>query len=867
MKRATVPSPLILTKVHVSEKPADPKPSLPDLAAEQVLGILPLRNTVVYPHMPHQLTAGRERSLRALEAAPEGPQTIGIFTQRQADVEEPALDDIYPVGTIAKIHRMWRLPDGSVRLIVQGLERGVLQQVTQTDPYLQARVLPLADEGDESSTAAQALMRTVNAQFQAVIDLSPNLPEELKVVAVNIDHPGRLADLVAFYLDLSVDEKQAVLIEVDITKRLEQLASLLAREQEILEVGASIQSQVQEKIGKTQREHYLREQMRQIQKELSDTDPFSGEVEDLRARVEEAKLPEEASDAAQRELSRLEQMMPASPEYSVARTYLDWLIALPWSKSTEDHLDLKASQKILNEDHYGLEAVKERILEYLAVRRLRPEAKGPILCFVGPPGVGKTSLGRSVARAMGRSFTRISLGGVRDEAEIRGHRRTYVGALPGRLIQGLKKAGSNNPIFMLDEIDKVGADFRGDPAAALLEVLDPEQNFSFEDHYLDVPFDLSKVMFITTANLLNTVPAALRDRMEEIPIPGYTQEEKLEIARRHLIPRQLEEHGLAAKKLTFDDEAVLRLIGEFTREAGLRNLERQLGTICRKSARRFVEGRRHPIRVRPKQLEDSLGPAHFFLEVAERQGEVGVATGLAATAAGGEILFIEATRMQGKKGLILTGQLGDVMKESAQAALSYLQAHAGDLGIDTDLLNESDLHLHVPAGATPKEGPSAGVALAVTMLSLLTSRPVRADVAMTGEITLRGRVLPVGGIRDKVLAAQRAGIHTVVLPKRNEKDLEDVPEDVREALRFEPVGTFDEAMAIAFGEPSAPPAKQRGRSRAKRFATPSKVSKTASKKRAGRKATGKAAARKVAPKKRKSPKSSSRKASGRRRRT
>ena len=867
MKRATVPSPLILTKVHVSEKPADPKPSLPDLAAEQVLGILPLRNTVVYPHMPHQLTAGRERSLRALEAAPEGPQTIGIFTQRQADVEEPALDDIYPVGTIAKIHRMWRLPDGSVRLIVQGLERGVLQQVTQTDPYLQARVLPLADEGDESSTAAQALMRTVNAQFQAVIDLSPNLPEELKVVAVNIDHPGRLADLVAFYLDLSVDEKQAVLVESDITKRLEQLASLLAREQEILEVGASIQSQVQEKIGKTQREHYLREQMRQIQKELSDSDPFSGEVEDLRACVEEAKLPEEASDAAQRELSRLEQMMPASPEYSVARTYLDWLIALPWSKSTEDHLDLKASQKILDEDHYGLEAVKERILEYLAVRRLRPEAKGPILCFVGPPGVGKTSLGRSIARAMGRSFTRISLGGVRDEAEIRGHRRTYVGALPGRLIQGLKKAGSNNPIFMLDEIDKVGADFRGDPAAALLEVLDPEQNFSFEDHYLDVPFDLSKVMFITTANLLNTVPAALRDRMEEIPIPGYTQEEKLEIARRHLIPRQLEEHGLAAKKLTFDDEAVLRLIGEFTREAGLRNLERQLGTICRKSARRFVEGRRHPIRVRPKQLEDSLGAAHFFPEVAERQGEVGVATGLAATAAGGEILFIEATRMQGKKGLILTGQLGDVMKESAQAALSYLQAHAGDLGIDTDLLNESDLHLHVPAGATPKEGPSAGVALAVTMLSLLTSRPVRADVAMTGEITLRGRVLPVGGIRDKVLAAQRAGIHTVVLPKRNEKDLEDVPEDVREALHFEPVGTFDEAMAIAFGEPPAPPAKGRGRSRAKRSATRSKVSKTASKKRAGRKATGKAAARKVAPKKRKSPKSPSRKASGRRRRT
>ena len=792
----------ILAKEHVSDSPADPQPSLPDLAAEQVLGILPLRNTVVYPHMPHQLTAGRERSLRALEGAPEGPQTIGIFTQRHAEVEEPATDDIYPVGTIAKIHRMWRLPDGSVRLIVQGLERGVLQQVIQTEPYMQAKVLPLADVGDESSTEAQALMRTVNAQFQAVIDLSPNLPEELKVVAVNIDHPGRLADLVAFYLDLSVAEKQAVLVEVDITKRLEQLANLLAREQEILEVGASIQSQVQEKIGKTQREHYLREQMRQIQKELADSDPLTGELDDLRTRVEEANMSQEAQEVAQRELSRLEQMMPASPEYSVARTYLDWLLALPWSTSTEDHLDLKASLKILDDDHYGLEKVKERILEYLAVRRLRPEAKGPILCFVGPPGVGKTSLGRSIARAMGRNFTRISLGGVRDEAEIRGHRRTYVGALPGRLIQGLKKAGSNNPIFMLDEIDKVGADFRGDPSAALLEVLDPEQNFSFEDHYLDIPFDLSKVMFITTANLLNTVPPALRDRMEEIPIPGYTQEEKLEIARRHLVPRQLKEHGLLAKKLCFDDETIQRLIGEFTREAGLRNLDRQLGTLCRKSARRFVEGRRHPIRVRPKQLEEFLGVAHFFPEVAERQGEVGVATGLAATAAGGEILFIEATRMKGKKGLILTGQLGDVMKESAQAALSYLKSHAVELGIDTDMLDESDIHLHVPAGATPKEGPSAGVALAVTLLSLLTSRPVRADVAMTGEITLRGRVLPVGGIRDKVLAAQRAGIHTVVLPKRNEGDLEDVPDDVREALHFELVATFDEAMAIAFAKPA-----------------------------------------------------------------
>ena len=779
-----------------------------DSGATRRMALLPLRNTVVYPHMPNQLTAGRERSLKALERAAEEGSPVGIFTQRQVEVEEPGIDDIFPVGTIAKIHRIWRLPDGSVRFIIQGLTRARLESIETADPFLVGQVAELHDAGDEESTEVQGLMRSVNTQFQAVVDLSPQLPEELKVVAVNIEHPGRLADLVTFYLDLPLEEKQKVLEEVDIAERLQFVARVLAREQEILEVGASIQNQVQEKMGKTQREHYLREQLRQIQKELSGSDPSSAEHDELRQRAEEAQLPVEAREAVERELGRLEQMMPASPEYSVARTYLDWILDLPWARSTPDHLDLGEAEGILEDDHYGLDKVKERILEYLAVRRLRAETKGPILCFVGPPGVGKTSLGRSIARAMGRSFTRISLGGVHDEAEIRGHRRTYVGALPGRIVQGMKKAGSNNPVFMLDEIDKVGADFRGDPSAALLEVLDPEQNSTFEDHYLDVPFDLSQVMFITTANLLDPVPPALRDRMEEIPIPGYTPEEKLEIARRHLLPRQLAEHGLTPARLKIEDDAVLRLVGEYTREAGVRNLERQIGTVCRKSARMFVDGRKSPIKVPARRLDGYLGPAQFFPEVAERGDEVGVATGLAATAAGGEILFIEATGMRGKENLILTGRLGEVMRESAQTALSYLKSRAGELGIDVDALEKSDIHLHVPAGATPKEGPSAGVALAVALVSMLTGRAVRSDVAMTGEITLRGRVLPVGGIRDKVLAAQRAGIRTVVLPTRNEKDLEEVPAEVRGAVSFVLADDFDDVLKVVLaGRAKARPRK------------------------------------------------------------
>jgi len=670
----------------------------------------------------------------------------------------------------------------------------------QEAPFLKARGLKLEDEGEVDSTQVQALSRTVHRQFKAIVEMTPNMARELLIFAMNIDHPGRLADFVVSNLDLALEEKQKLLELLDVGQRLEYLTGLLTREQEILEVGLKIQAQVQEKLGKSQREYYLREQLKHIQKELTGHDPLLAESEELRAKIEAAGLSPEAREAAERELHRLEQMTSGAPEYSMARTYLDWLLALPWATSTEDHLDIGVAARVLDEDHYGLEKVKDRILEYLAVRRLRQETKGPILCFVGPPGVGKTSLGRSIARAMGRKFLRISLGGVHDEAEIRGHRRTYIGSLPGRIIQGLRKAGANNPVFMLDEIDKVGADFRGDPAAALLEVLDPEQNNTFVDHYLDVQFDLSKVLFIATANLMGTVPPALRDRMEEIALSGYTPDEKLQIARRHLLPRQLAEHGIGTQHLTVTDEAVKRLIAEYTYEAGLRQLERQLGAICRKVARRIVEGRRRKFKVGAEDLEEYLGPVRFFSEVAAGKGEVGVVTGLAATAVGGEILFIEATRMQGKKNLILTGQLGEVMQESAKTALSYLRTRARDLGIDPEAFAESDIHLHVPAGATPKEGPSAGIALAVALASLFTGRPARSDVAMTGEITLRGRVLPVGGIRDKVLAAQRAGIRTVILPGRNRNDLEEIPAPIREQMRFELVESFDQALQLALLE-------------------------------------------------------------------
>jgi ATP-dependent Lon protease len=779
--------------------------------AGSLIPILPLRNAVVYPLMPHQLTAGRRSSIRALEVSAESDNIIGLFSQRDAEVEEPTRADLYPIGTLAKIVRLWRMPDDSVRLIVQGQSRARLEEVVHGKPFIKGRVRSLRDKGDLEGMPLKALGRTVSTQFQTIVDLSAQLPDELKVVVVNMEDPGRLADFVTFYVDVHLKEKQQVLELLDLRKRLEYVTVLLAREQEILEVGASIQSQVQEKVGKTQREYYLREQLKQIQTELSGSDPLAAEMDELRTRIGQAQLSPEAAEAAQREVSRLDHMMPGAPEYSIVRTYLDWLLGLPWRHGTEDQLNIRRALRILDQDHFGLSKVKERILDYLAVRHLRQEMKGPILCFVGPPGVGKTSLGRSIARAMGRSFTRISLGGVHDEAEIRGHRRTYIGALPGRIIQGIKKAGSNNPVFMLDEIDKLGADFRGDPGAALLEVLDPEQNLSFADNYLDVPFDLSKVLFITTANLLTTVPPALRDRMEEIPIPGYTPDEKINIAQRHLLSRQREEHGIRENQLRVPDRTMLRLVSEFTHEAGVRNLERNLGTVCRKVARRFVEvGARRPVSVSASRLEDYLGPALFFPEVAARKPEVGVATGLAATAAGGEILFIEATRMPGgKQQLILTGRLGEVMRESAQTALSYLRARSGDIGIGNEDFDAFDIHLHVPAGATPKEGPSAGVALAVALVSLFSGRRIRSDVAITGEITLKGRVLPVGGIRDKVLAAQRAGIRAVILPMRNMKDLEEVPRKVKQQIEFHAVEHFDQVLEIAEATTRKPTKRKR----------------------------------------------------------
>ncbi len=777
----------------------EPSEDFVEITTPVELGVLHLRNSVVYPYMPQQLTASRPHSIQAVEAAAANDNLIAICAQRNPDVELPEWTDLYSVGAIAKIHKVWRMPDGSVRLIVQGMDRAIIEEVVQSEPHMRARMRRLQDEGEPGSMTVQAMSRTILHQFQAMVKMVPHLPDELQIMVVNIDHPGRLCDFVASNLDLQLAEHQSLLEALDLEKRLQCLTELLSREVEILEVGNRIQAQVQEKLGKSQREYFLREQLRHIQKELSGSDPLMAEVDELRTALEEAKLPQEAMEAATRELNRMQQMQQSSPEYSVVRTYLDWLVQLPWAVATEDRLDIATASQILDEDHYGLEKVKERVLEYLAVRELRSDMKGPILCFVGPPGVGKTSLGRSIARALGRKFVRISLGGVRDESEIRGHRRTYVGALPGRIIQGLRKAGSNNPVFMLDEIDKLGADFRGDPSAALLEVLDPQQNDTFSDHYLDVAFDLSQVMFITTANLLSTVPGALRDRMEEIPISGYTPDEKMQIARRHLLPRQLEEHGIGEEQLTLADDALEHLIADYTREAGLRNLERALGGLSRKVARKFVEGRKRRVAVGLKEVGALLGPAPFFHEIAGLEPAVGMVTGLAATAAGGEILFIEATRMPGRKNLILTGQLGEVMQESARTALSYLRSQAVELKIDPAIFEDSDIHLHVPAGATPKEGPSAGIALAAALVSLFTGRVVDSQIAMTGELTLRGRVLPVGGIRDKVLAAQQAGIRTVVLPKKNEVDLEDVPASIRRRLRFVLVDHIEEVFKAVLG--------------------------------------------------------------------
>ncbi len=760
------------------------------------LPILPLRDTVVFPHIVTPLVVAREKSVQLINDVIAGSRILGLVAQREAEVEEPGLKDVFEYGCAAIILRMLKFPDGSLRVLVQGLSRIRVRKLVQESPYFIGEVETL-EEKIAASTELEALKRNVAIQFQKVVSLVPQLPDELQVVVVNTSNPDKLADLVASNLNLTLEEKQEILEAVDVKKRLKRLTVYVNRELEVLEMGSKIQDKVQTELGKNQREYFLREQLRAIQKELGMGDERSAEIEELREKIAEAQLPEEADKEAMRELDRLSKMQPGAAEYTVARTYLDWMVALPWAKATEDNLDINKAGQVLDEDHYDLIKVKERILEYLAVRKLKADTKGPILCFVGPPGVGKTSLGRSIARAMGRSFIRISLGGVHDEAEIRGHRRTYIGALPGRIIQGIKNAGHNNPIFMLDEVDKIGQDFRGDPSSALLEVLDPEQNFSFTDHYLDVPFDLSRVMFITTANVLDTVPSALRDRLEVLELPGYIEEEKLQIAVTYLVPRQIGENGLRKKDIKFTRPALTRIIRDYTREAGVRNLERKIATVCRKMAKKVAAGEGGPFTITPETVVELLGPPRFYSEVAERTNEPGVAVGLAWTPTGGDLLFIEATQMSGTKGLMLTGQLGDVMKESAQAGLSWIRAHARELGIEGDFFEKNDLHIHVPAGAIPKDGPSAGVTIATALISLIQKRPVRSDIAMTGEITLRGKVLPVGGIKEKVLAARRAGIRKVILPAKNRDDLEEIPDHAKKEMTFYFVDTVAEVLELA----------------------------------------------------------------------
>jgi len=786
----------------IDEMKADAGQGSVTVSVPEVVSVLPLRDAVLFPHAVMPLGAGRESSVRLIEEAMSGSRTLGTFGQLVASVDAPLESDLHRIGTYTSIHKVFKQPDGSVRLVVQGVARIRLLEIVQTRPFLRARVEEVPDimpaPGD---LEAEALTRNATTLFRKIVELSPLLPDELAEAVVNLTHPGRVADAIAASLpSLTSQARQELLATADVKARLARLVATLTKEVEVLELGSKIQSQVESEVGKGQRDYYLREQLKAIQKELGQTDERTQELDDLRQAIEAAGMTEEAKKEALRELDRLAKMPPAAAEYTVARTYLEWLVALPWSKETVDALDLAEARRILDEDHWGLEKVKDRILEYLAVKSMRPKGKDPILCFVGPPGVGKTSLGRSIARALGRKFHRISLGGMRDEAEIRGHRRTYIGALPGQIIQGLRRAESKNPVLMLDEIDKLGMDFRGDPASALLEVLDPEQNVAFRDHYVDVPFDLSRVLFITTANLLDTVPPALRDRMEIIELPGYTEEEKVRIAGTHLVPKQAKDHGLVeGLHIRWTDAALARLVRHYTREAGLRSLEREIAAISRKIAKRRVEGQTELVEVTPDLVSELLGAPRFLLEELEERTRVpGVAVGLAWTAAGGDILFIEATRMKGGKTLTLTGQLGDVMKESAQAALSWVRSHASDLGIRSDFWETSDIHVHIPAGAIPKDGPSAGVTMVTALASLMSQRPVKPRLAMTGEVTLSGRVLAVGGIKEKVLAARRAGVTTVILPRRNERNLlEDVPRPLRESMTFHLVDSVEEVLDLA----------------------------------------------------------------------
>ena len=770
--------------------------------------ILPLRETVLFPNAFMPLAVARESSVALIDDAIAGDKQLAVFTQRNAADEEPRQDDLYPIGTFAHIHKMFKLPDGSLRLIVQGLTRVRLESLVSTTPYLRGRVEAVPDTlEDPASVEVDALVRNIRSNFQQIVQLSPVLSEDLSTLVANIAEPGRLTDFIASSLStVTTAVKQELLESTDVRARMEQLNRVLTKELEVLEVGSKIQSQVESEVGKSQREYFLREQMKAIQRELGEGDDQAKEIDELAQKIDESGMPDEVRKEARRELDRLSKMPPAAAEYTVARTYIDWLIAIPWQVRSEDVIELGHTKATLDADHSGLERVKDRILEYLAVRKLKPDVKGPILCFAGPPGVGKTSLARSIATSIGRKFVRVSLGGMRDEAEIRGHRRTYIGALPGQIIQGLRRAGTKNPVFILDEIDKLGHDFRGDPASALLEVLDPEQNSTFRDHYLDVPVDLSEVLFITTANVLDTIPPPLRDRMEVIELAGYTEREKLSIARDHLVGRQVLNHGLTAEHITFTDDALGAIIRGYTREAGVRNLEREIGSVCRKVARRRAEGDLAEVIVTPPLVEELLGaPRHLDEELANRTKHAGVAIGLAWTPVGGDVLLIEASRMAGGSQLTLTGSLGDVMKESARIALSWFRAHASHWGVDPQFYKDAEIHLHVPSGAIPKDGPSAGVTMVVALASALSGRPVRGDIAMTGEVTLSGRVLPVGGIKEKVLAARRHGIHEVILPKANEKNVrEDLTDEVRRGLTVHFVTEVEEVLSLALTP--APPA-------------------------------------------------------------
>jgi ATP-dependent Lon protease len=771
------------------------------LSIPSELPILPLRDTVLFPNSFMPLAVARESSVQLIDDAIANGKLVAVFTQRDASMEEPGQADLYTVGTATHIHKMFKLPDGSLRLIVQGLARLTLDEIVSAQPYLRARVRAASEDTSEGDRLEiDALARNIKTNFQQVVSLSPLLSDDLQTLASNITEPGRLADFIASSLStISTAVKQEVLETLDIRARMDNLNRILIKELEVLELGSKIQSQVQSEVGKNQRDYFLREQMKAIQKELGEGDDQTKEVEDLTGKIEAAGMPDAVKKEALRELDRLSKMPVAAAEYTVSRTYLDWLVALPWNKRTEEVIDLPLTKGVLDADHSGLEKVKDRILEYLAVRKLNRDVRGPILCFVGPPGVGKTSLARSIAQALGRKFVRVSLGGMRDEAEIRGHRRTYIGALPGQVIQGLRRAESKNPVFILDEIDKLGSDFRGDPSSALLEVLDPEQNNTFRDHYLDVPFDLSEVLFITTANVLDPVPAALKDRMEVLEIAGYTEEEKLSIAIDHLVDKQVKNNGLTADYIRFTPDALRQVIRGYTREAGVRNLEREIGALCRKVARRRAEGNETPIEITAVTVVEMLGAPKFLdEEMEERTKDPGVAIGLAWTPAGGEVLFIEASRMAGAAALTLTGQLGDVMKESARAALSWLRTHAKEYGIDPDFFKNAEMHVHVPSGAIPKDGPSAGVTMVTAMASELTGRSVRGDLAMTGEITLSGRVLPIGGLKEKVLAARRVGIREVIVPKQNAKNVnEDLTPELRAEMTVHLVSTIDEVLALA----------------------------------------------------------------------